>query len=81
MGQFWGVGNSTPGISGAEKLIGSGKKKKKKKIGITSRRMALEPIKKKTNVISIYSGTGHVSQGLYLSMFKKDLHLWKPGAY
>ena len=39
----------------------------------------LELIQK--NVISIYSGTGDVSQGLYLSTFKKNMYLWKPGSY
>ena len=39
----------------------------------------LELIQK--NVISIYSGTGDVSQGLILLTFKKNLHLWKLGAY
>ena len=80
MGQFRDVGNSTPGISGEEKLIGSGKKNKKKYWDYLQKN-GFRANKKKTNVISIYSGTGHVSQGLYLSMFKKDLHLWKPGAY
>ena len=78
-GQFRGVGNSTPGTSEAEKLIGSFKKKKKKKIAITSRGTVLEPMQKKRYFI--YSRTGDVSQGLCLSTFKKNLHLWKSGAY
>ena len=76
-GKFRAAENSTPGTSKAEKWIGWGKKKKK--IAITSRGTVFRTDTK--NVISIYSGTGDVSQGLCLSTFKKNLHLWKPGAY
>ena len=74
--QFRASGNSNPGPSEVEKLIGSGKKISRS----PPEERFLEPIQKK-NVISIYSGTGDVSQGLSLSTFKKNLHLWKPGAY
>ena len=73
--QFRTSGNSTPGPIKAEKLIGSGKKI----LQLPPEERFLEPIQK--NIISIYSGTGDVSQGLSLSTFKKNLHLWKPGAY
>ena len=74
-GQFCASGNSTPGPTKAEKLIGSEKKISR----LPPEERFLEPIQK--NVISIYSRTGDVSQGLSLSTFKKNLHLWKPGAY
>ena len=51
----------------------------KKKSRLPPEERVLKPIQK--NVVSIYSGTGDVSQGLCLSRFKKNLHLWKPGAY
>ena len=70
-GQFRASGNSTPGPSEAEKLIGSGKKISP----LPPEERLLELIQKK-KVISIYSGTGDVSQGLCLSTFKKNLHLW-----
>ena len=79
-GTISGVGSSTPGPSKAEKLIGSGKKK----IAITSRgtvfRGDTKKNKKKTEKKNV-SGMGDVSQGLCLSMFQKNMHLWKPGAY
>ena len=74
LGQFWASGNSTPGPSEAEKLIGSGKKKKKE---------PLPPEERFSELIQtmFLSRTDDVSQGLCLSTFKKKLHLWKPEAY
>ena len=60
-GQFWASGNSTPGPSEAEKLIGWGKKNRD-----YLQKNGLESIQK--NV----SGTGDVSQGLCLSKLKKN---------
>ena len=72
-GQFRASGNSSAGPSKAEKLIGSGKKISRlpQGNGFYSRY--------KKNVISIYSATGNVSQGLWLSTFKKNLHYGNQG--
>ena len=74
-GQFRVAWNSTPGPSKAEKSISSSKKKSQ----LPPEERFSELTQK--NVISIYGGTSDVSQGLYLSTFKKNLYLWKPGAY
>ena len=70
-GQLRAAGNSTLGPSEAEELI-----------SLSKSRLPpgkIDPIQKK--FISIYSRPGNVSQGLHLSTFKKNLHLWKTGAY
>ena len=71
-GQFRASGNSTPGLSEAEKLLGSGKKRSR----LPPQGMVFRADTKKS-----ISGTGDASRGLCLSTFKKNLHLWKPGAY